>query len=60
MKKNDFEIHKKRNSSNIGIGLILAAFVTLVFSVTVVKLSNGDKMQAFDHVLRPEMLNADE
>ena len=38
------------------LGLILAIFVMLIFSVTVVKLSNGDKMQAYDHVLRPEML----
>ena len=56
MKNNDFEIRKRRSSTNIALGLILAIFVMLLFSVTVVKLSNGDKMQAYDHVLRPEML----
>ena len=56
MKNNDFEIRKRRSSTNIALGLILAIFVILIFSVTVVKLSNGDKMQAYDHVLRPEML----
>ena len=56
MKNNDFEIRKRRSSTNIVLGLILAIFVMLIFSVTVVKLSNGDKMQAYDHVLRPEML----
>ena len=56
MKNNDLEIIKKRSSTNIVLGLILAIFVMLIFSVTVVKLSNGDKMQAYDHVLRPEML----
>ena len=56
MKSNDFEIRKRRSSTNIALGLILAIFVMLIFSVTVVKLSNGDKMQAYDHVLRPEML----
>ena len=56
MKNNDFEIRKRRSSTNIALGLILAIFVMLIFSVTVVKLSNGDKMQAYDHVLRPEML----
>ena len=56
MKNNDLEISKRRSSTNIMLGLILAIFVMLIFSVTVVKLSNGDKMQAYDHVLRPEML----
>jgi len=56
MKNDDFEIRKRRSSTNIALGLILAIFVILIFSVTVVKLSNGDKMQAYDHVLRPEML----
>jgi len=56
MKNNDLEINKRRSSTNIMLGLILAIFVMLIFSVTVVKLSNGDKMQAYDHVLRPEML----
>ena len=56
MKNNDFETRNRRSSTNIALGLILAIFVMLIFSVTVVKLSNGDKMQAYDHVLRPEML----
>ena len=56
MKNSDLEISKRRSSTNIILGLILAIFVMLIFSVTVVKLSNGDKMQAYDHVLRPEML----
>ena len=56
MKNNDFEIRNRRGSTNIALGLILAMFVMLIFSVTLVKLSNGDKMQAYDHVLRPEML----
>ena len=56
MKNNDLEINKRRSSTNIVLGSILAIFVMLIFSVTVVKLSNGDNMQAYDHVLRPEML----
>ena len=56
MKNSDLEISKRRSSTNIVLGLILAIFVMLIFSVTVVKLSNGDNMQAYDHVLRPEML----
>ena len=60
MNKNNFEIYRRRNYTNIGLGLILSIFVILVFSVTIVKLSKGEKMQAFDHVLRPEMLAKDD
>ena len=38
------------------IGLILGAFVVLVFAITVVKMKNGASMEAFDHVLRPSLL----
>jgi hypothetical protein len=33
------EMHKRRASRNIGLGLVLAAFVVLAFSVTIVKMS---------------------
>ena len=36
------EIHKRRFSRNLGLGLVLAGFVTLVFGLTVVKVSNED------------------
>ena len=49
------EIHKRRFSRNLGVGLTLAAMVAIVFGLTVVKMTNGDTMQAFDHVVRPEM-----
>ena len=35
---------------------ILAGFVVLVFAITVVKLSSGQLMEAFDHVVRPSLL----
>jgi hypothetical protein len=31
------------------------AFVVLVFGLTVVKVTRGDPMQGFDHVVRPEL-----
>ena len=49
------EIHKRRMSRNLGVGLTLATFVAIVFGLTVVKVTRGDPMQAFDHVSRPEM-----
>lgn len=36
------EIHKRRFSRNLGLGLVLAGFVALVFGLTVVKVSNDD------------------
>ncbi len=49
------ELHDRRKSRNIGVGLTLLGFIVIVFALTVVKVTRGDPMQAFDHVVRPEM-----
>lgn len=49
------EIHGRRFSRNLGVGLSLIALVAVVFGLTVVKVTRGDPMQGFDHVVRPEM-----
>ena len=49
------DMHKRRFSRNVGVGLLLAGMVAIVFGLTVVKVKRGDTMQAFDHVVRPEM-----
>lgn len=36
------EIHKRRFSRNAGLGLVLAAFVVLVFGLSLVKVTRGD------------------
>ncbi|WP_323041373.1 hypothetical protein [Gemmobacter sp.] len=51
----DHELHRRRFGRNLGLGLVLVAFVAIVFGLTVVKVTNGDPMQGFDHSLRPEM-----
>jgi hypothetical protein len=56
--KEPHEIHKRRFGRNLGLGLVLAGFVALVFALTVVKVTRGDPMQAFDHSVRPEMAPA--
>lgn len=38
----EHELHKRRFSRNIGLGLVLAALIALVFGLTVVKVTNGD------------------
>ena len=50
------EIYRRRFSRNLGLGLVLAGFVALVFALTVVKVTRGNPMQAFDHQIRPEMI----
>ncbi len=36
------EIHSRRFSRNLGLGLVLAAFVALVFGLTVAKVSQDE------------------
>lgn len=52
------ELHDRRKSRNMGVGLTLSLFVVLVFGLAVVKIKRGDPMEAFDHVVRPELEEA--
>jgi len=49
----EHELHKRRFSRNLGLGLTLGAFVVLVFALTVVKVKRGDPMEGYDHVVQP-------
>ncbi len=53
---NDHELHKRRAKSNLLLGLVLGGLVTLVFAITMVKLSDGQMMEAFNHTLRNSLL----
>lgn len=55
----EHEIHRRRRSRNVGLGLVLIAFVALVFGLTVVKVQQGDMMEAFDHQPRVSVLPLD-
>ena len=50
------EIYKRRFSRNVGVGLALGFFVTLVFGLTVLKMIRGEDMRAYDHALRPSLI----
>ncbi|GHG16328.1 MULTISPECIES: cytochrome d ubiquinol oxidase subunit II [Paracoccus] len=52
----EHELHKRRRSRNVGLGLVLVAFVALVFGLTVVKVQQGDLMEAYDHQPRVSVL----
>ncbi|MBW4707666.1 cytochrome C oxidase assembly protein [Roseobacter sp. YSTF-M11] len=38
----EHELHKRRKGRNIGVGLMLAAFVVLVLALTFTKVTSGD------------------
>ena len=42
----DHELHTRRFGRNMGLGIILAAFVALIFGLTVVKITEGDVARA--------------
>ena len=44
----EHEMHGRRFSRNLGLGLVLAGFVVLVFALTVVKVTQGDRAHAND------------
>ena len=55
----EHELHKRRRSRNIGLLVVLLAFVALVFGLSVVKITNGDMMEGYDHQPRASMLPKD-
>ncbi len=53
----EHEIHQRRKGRNIGVGLLLAGFIAIVFGLTVVKviaLGDANKFEGFDHVVQPQ------
>lgn len=35
------ELHRRRRGRNMGLGLVLAAFIVIIFGMTVVKIATG-------------------
>ena len=44
------ELHGRRFSRNLGVGLTLTFLVAVVFGLTVVKVQRGELNEGFDHV----------
>ncbi len=40
--KAEHEIHQRRKGRNVGVGLMLGAFVVLVLALTFTKITSGD------------------
>lgn len=51
----DHELHKRRFSRNVGVGLTLVVFIVLVFGLTIAKVQRGGSLEAFDHSYRPTL-----
>ena len=43
----EHELHRRRSGRNIGLGIVLALFVALVFTLSVVKVQQGGLLQGF-------------
>ena len=51
----EHDLHRRRLSRNVGLGLTLVAFIFLVFGLTVAKVQRGGTIEAFDHSFRPDL-----
>ena len=47
------ELHQRRFSRNLGVALALVGFAAVIFALTMVKITRGESVQAFDHAVRP-------
>ncbi len=56
----EHDIHHRRRSRNVGLGLVLVGLIAVVFGLTVVKVQQIGASQGFDHVVRPELLPGEE
>ena len=52
----EHELHNRRRRRNTWVACLLGGFVVLVFAITLVKLADGHLMEAFDHTVRPSLL----
>jgi len=48
----EHDLHRRRMGRNIGVAVTLAAFIALVFALTIAKVSGGGAIQGFDHTPR--------
>jgi len=57
----EHELHGRRKSRNVGVGLVLVGFVALMFALSVVKITSlGGPVEGFDHVARPALVKDSE
>ncbi|MCY4153175.1 MAG: hypothetical protein OXE94_13210 [Aestuariivita sp.] len=47
----EHELHRRRLGRNLGVGLLLAALISVVFGLTIAKLSTGPMANAQGQVI---------
>lgn len=50
----EHELHKRRSSRNIGVGLTLVAFIAIVFGLTMVKITSGGLEATISNAIQGE------
>jgi hypothetical protein len=55
----EHEIHRRRRSRNVGLGLTLVALIAVLFGLSIVKITTVGPIEGFDHVARPALTDAD-
>ena len=56
----EHEIHRRRRSRNVGLGLTLLALIAVMFGLSVVKITTVGPMEGYDHVSRPALTEVEE
>jgi hypothetical protein len=56
----EHELHRRRRSRNVGLGLTLAALIAVLFALSVVKITAVGPIERYDHVARPALAEAEE
>lgn len=51
----EHDLHRRRSGRNVGLAVVLLAFIVLVFGLTIAKVSGGAAIQAYDHSYRPSL-----
>ena len=54
----DTDLHRRRLSRNLGLGVVLIGFAALVFGLTIAKVQSGSRLEAYDHQPRVTLLPA--
>ena len=49
----EHELHRRRRSRNVGVGLCLLALVGILFVLSAIKVTTVGAVEGFDHVSRP-------
>ena len=53
--KAEHEIHQRRFSRNLGVGIVLGGFVALLFALSVVKVKQIGPIQGYDQAAPPTL-----